>query len=151
MKKFKLYSHKYWEYRKNTYNSREEAQKVIDDDEWDCEEEIIEVEVKDTEENKLNWLNYNVAFIDEAVDTEKIVRDILKTWTNKLEIYSKKQDKIIFDYINIEEIDDEILTMAKIESVLNERPQYMTKEAIKQTLKVFDEYYLLIVNGKTLW
>ena len=91
--------------------------------------------------NKLNWLTPKTVIIDEGVDTTK----------NKIEIYSKKQDKIIFDYIGIEEITDEMLVMAKIESVLNERPQYITQETIDETVKIFDEHYLLIVNWKELW
>ncbi|MHA1379619.1 MAG: hypothetical protein ACTSRG_14695 [Candidatus Helarchaeota archaeon] len=59
-------------------------------------------------------------------------------------------DKIIFDYIGIKEITDEMLTMAKLESVLNERPKYMTQETIDETIELFDKYYLLIVNGEKL-
>jgi len=43
-----------------------------------------------------------------------------------------------------------MLVMAKIESVLNERPKYMTQDSIDETIKVFDQYFYLIVNGKKL-
>jgi len=91
--------------------------------------------------NKLNWLTPKVVFVDELLNEGK----------NKIEIYSKKMDKIIFDYIGIKEITDEMLTMAKLESVLNERPKYMTQETIDETIELFDKYYLLIVNGEKLW
>lgn len=75
----------------------------------------------------------------------------MKKGNNKIEVYSKKQKQVIFDYTGIHEIDDAMLTMAKIESVLGERPEFMTEEAIDNTVKVFDEHYILIVNWEELW
>jgi len=70
---------------------------------------------------------------------------------NKIEVFSIKNKQVICSYIWIKEINDEMLVMAKIESVLNERPKYMTQESIDETIKVFDEYFYLIINNKKLW
>lgn len=89
---------------------------------------------------KLNWITPKVIMLDE-----------LTAGKNKIEIYSNKIDKIVYEYVWIEEITDEMLVMAKIESVLKERPEYMTQESIDECVKVFDKYFMLIINWKKLW
>jgi len=57
---------------------------------------------------------------------------------NKIEVFSIKNKQVICSYTWIKELGDEMLVMAKIESVLNERPKYMTQDSIDETIKVFD-------------
>lgn len=70
---------------------------------------------------------------------------------NKIEIYSKKLKKVVYDYTNIDKIDDDMLTLAKVESVLDERPAYMPDNVLKECLTTFDKYFILLVNWKEPW
>lgn len=87
----------------------------------------------------MNW-KADLVIVDEAIITE-----------NKIEIYSKKEDQIIYEYKWMSEINDDMLEMAKIETILQERPKVMPVNVLKATLEAFDKYFLLIVNGKKLW
>ena len=69
---------------------------------------------------------------------------------NKIEVFSLKNKKVIYIYNWIKEINDEMLTMAKVESVLDERPKYMTQDSIDACIKTFDQYFYLIINNKKL-
>lgn len=75
----------------------------------------------------------------------------MKEVKNIIQVFSKKHKKVICEYdLKKEVITDEMLLMAKIESVLNERPKYMTQESIDAVTKTFDEYFYLIVNDNQL-